>query len=562
MTVYNLKSIRMPCLTGVRLKIFTAALDNPLIGPLLVRRLNNTTGLAGFRRIHLAEPPTRCPLYPDTESGRRGQDIGPGALLRAVGNADARGELPFPTVRDFAIAYRSGGISPETVGRRLLEAVDAADKDPLPLRLFVRTDRADVLTQARESAGRFARGKPLSLLDGVPVAVKDELDQRPYPTTAGTAFLGQRPATEDATVVRRLRQAGAVLIGKTNMHEIGINPNGYNRHYGTVRNPHHPARESGGSSSGSAAAVATGICPAAVGVDGGGSIRIPAALCGIVGLKPTFGRVSEHGDWPLCPSVAHVGPMGACAEDVAMVYAVIAGADPRDPLTRNQPAPRLNGWDRPDLGDLTVGIFPEWFNHAADSVVQVCRRLVDHLIRCGASLREIVIPDLDQMRVAHGIVILSEMAAAMAAHRAHRRRFGLPVRVNLALGAALTARDYDAALRLRTRAMASFAGVLETVDVVLSPATAVTAPPIPGGDPNTGWSDLGTVSDAMRFVFPANLVGLPAICFPAGYDPDGLPIGMQAMGRPWEEATLLRVARAAESGVLRRVPQVFFKLLD
>lgn len=167
----------------------------------------------------------------------------------------------------------------------------------------------------------------------------------PYPTPAGTCFLGNGPAQTDSTVVARLRSAGAILIGQTNMHEIGILPDSVNPHHGAVRNPYNSQHEAGGSSSGSAAAVAVGLCPAGIGADGGGSIRVPAAFCGVVGLMPTFGRVSEFGAVPLCPSVGHLGPIAATAEDAPLVYAVIAGRDMADPNTHAQPPVRFSDVD-------------------------------------------------------------------------------------------------------------------------------------------------------------------------------------------------------------------------
>ena len=175
---------------------------------------------------------------------------------------------------------------------------------------MIAVNRDDVMKQAREATQRIKAGKPLSIFDGVPVAVKDELDMVPYPTTVGTSFLGKSPAKEDATVVARMRAAGALLVGKTNMHEIGINVTGLNPHHGTTRNPYNTDHFTGGSSSGSATAVAAGLVPVAIGADGGGSIRIPASFCGVFGLKPTFGRVSEHGAAPLCWSVAHRRTVG------------------------------------------------------------------------------------------------------------------------------------------------------------------------------------------------------------------------------------------------------------
>jgi Asp-tRNA(Asn)/Glu-tRNA(Gln) amidotransferase A subunit family amidase len=221
------------------------------------------------------------------------------------------------------------------VAERALAAI--ADSQQNGLSIFVAWEQADLLAQATASAQRLREGRPLSPLDGVPVAVKDELDLRGFGTSVGTRFLGKQPAAEDSTAVARLRAAGALLLGKVNMHEIGIGVTGQNPHHGTVRNPYDPQRHTGGSSSGSAAAVAAGFCPIAIGADGGGSIRIPASLCGVVGLKPTYGRVSETGAAPLDWSVAHIGPLGATARDVALGYAAIAGLT-GDPNTLHQPA--------------------------------------------------------------------------------------------------------------------------------------------------------------------------------------------------------------------------------
>jgi Asp-tRNA(Asn)/Glu-tRNA(Gln) amidotransferase A subunit family amidase len=392
--------------------------------------------------------------------------------------------------------------------------------------------------------------------------VKDELDQVPYRTTAGTRFLGRTPAGEDATVVTRLRAAGALLIGKTNMHEIGITPTGLNPHHGFVRNPYHPAHDSGGSSSGSAAIVAAGICPAAIGVDGGGSIRIPAAFCGVVGLMPTYGRVSSFGDAALDWSVARIGPIAATPRDAALVYALIAGPDARDPVSQCQPAPTLAGFERTDLHGLTLGIYRPWFGHASAAVVAACDALLVGLRELGAQVQEITIPDLEAARLAHAVTILSEMATCMERYApAHRHDFADATRVSLAMGRAFTARDYLQAQRVRTRMMAHFQRALEQVDGIISPATGITAPPILPNALRNGELDVSMVTEAMRFVFASNLTGLPAIAFPAGYDEKGLPIGFQVIGRLWAEHVLLRIANAAGLVVPRRKPQLHYEIL-
>jgi Asp-tRNA(Asn)/Glu-tRNA(Gln) amidotransferase A subunit family amidase len=427
---------------------------------------------------------------------------------------------------------------------------------------MIAVDREDVLRQARDAAERIRRGEARSVLDGVPVAVKDELDMIPYPTKVGTTFLGTSPATQDATAVARVRAAGALLIGKANMHEIGIGVTGFNPHYGTPRNPYDSAHYTGGSSSGPATAVAAGLCPVAIGADGGGSIRVPAAFCGVVGLKATHGRMSEFGAAPLDWSVAHVGPLAATATDAALAYGLMAGPDPQDPLSRHQPPPTLAGWDDLDLNGLTLGIFWPWFRHASEEVVAACESLLAGFQERGAQVREIALPGLEAGRVAHVITIASEMNAALESHyQAHHKEYGLDVRLNLALSRAFTARDYIRAQQARTRLIRNFETALANVDLIITPSTGIVAPAIPPAALKDGDSDLTTLTEIMRFATPANMTGLPAISFPAGYTDAGLPIGMQAMGRAWEEPTLLRLALVAEQMVERRRPRVWFDLL-
>jgi Asp-tRNA(Asn)/Glu-tRNA(Gln) amidotransferase A subunit family amidase len=431
------------------------------------------------------------------------------------------------------------------------------------MRVFIAVDRDDIMEQARASTRRFQEGKPLSVFDGVPVAVKDEVDMLPYPTTVGTKFLGSEPALEDSTVVARMRAAGALMLGKANMHEIGISTSGLNPHHGTPRNPYNPAHFTGGSSSGSGAAVAAGFCPVAIGADGGGSIRIPAAFCGIVGLKATYGRVSEFGAAPLDWSVAFLGPMAAAAEDTALAYAVLAGADPKDAHTLDHPPVTIDGFNSIDLSGLTLGIYRPWFEHATPPIVDACDRMVEAYKLMGAEVREITIPELDPMRIAHSVTILSEMAANMDRYdAAHRRDFDPNTRVLLSIARNMTSRDYIQAQRIRTRSIRRLNAIFELVDVIVSPTTAINAPRIPLDALRGGESDASTTIETMRFVYMGNLAGYPAISIPAGYDEAGLPVGLHAMGKPWAEQVLLKLAYAGEQAVERRQPQVYYDLLD
>ncbi len=556
---YDLQSVSLPRLTGMALRALTWALESPL-GGLLIPALLRKAGIHAFRKRQADEPPTLHPVAftgtPATAAGGIEPQDWPDAV------ASPAGGFRFPSVHDFAAAYREGKTTPEKVARRVIAAIDAGESTDPPLRAFIAVQREDILRQADSATRRIKLGQALSILDGVPVAVKDEVDMVPYPTTAGTAFVGMTSANEDSTVVARFRSAGALLIGKTNMHEIGIGATGLNLVHGTPRNPYAPDRYTGGSSSGSAAAVAAGLCPLAIGADGGGSIRIPSAFCGLVGLKPTYGRVSEFGAVPLCWSVAHIGPIAATATDAALGYAVLAGPDPRDPISLRQPSPTLTGWNNLNLSGLALGVFWPWFRHASPEIVAACESLLERLEQMGARVCAIEVPDLEAARVAHLITISTEMAQALEyAWDEHHREHNLDVRINLALARACTAGDYIKAQRVRTRMISHFNRVLKTVDVIITPTTGVTAPRITAGAACGGESDLSVLTEIIRFTTVANLTALPAISFPAGYGVDGLPIGMQAIGRAYDEPTLLRLALAAEQVVQRQAPRRFYPLL-
>jgi len=556
---YDLKSVKLPRLAGGQLSMIAGALESGVLRSLIMPSMLKSGGIEDFRALAPEEPPTVFPIgFVDKKAApEEGPDLK--ALNKIEGSAAAA--MPFRTVRDYARAYKEGKANPEDVAKKALEAIKNADAGSLKLRAFIAVNDGDIMQQARASAERWKEKKPLSVLDGVPMAIKDEVDMVPYPTTVGTKFFGKAPARQDSTVVARLRAAGALLLGKANMHEIGISTDGLNVNFGSTRNPYNPKHDTGGSSTGSATAVAAGLCPVAVGADGGGSIRVPAALCGVVGLKPTFGRVSEFGAAPLCWSVAHLGPIAATVEDAAIGYACMAGPDIKDPNSLHQPALTMEGWNKADLKGVKLGIYKPWFEHADPEIVKTCNALLEKLVAAGAQVKEIVIPGLDTMRVAHVISILSEMSGSMNNYPDNRKDFGAEVRVSLALGREFTAGDYIKAQRIRTRVIDMFRDIYKDVDAIITPATGIVAPEVSIEDAEGGYSDLTRTTETMRYVFPANLAGLPAISFPAGYDSIGLPIGMQAMGRWWEEDLLLRIAFNAEKLVERRKPVMFFDLL-
>lgn len=552
---YDLRSLKLPRLGTGALRLFVSALENPLVGPMLVHRLKNDAGLSRIGTDDVDEAPTFLPMLAADERATP-------PLARSAPPGEPPG-FRFPGVDDFTRSYREGRATPELVAERFLAQRDQSERDAPSLKAFIAVDHDDVMAQAKASGARWRAGAPLGPFDGVPVAIKDELDQGGYPTTAGTSFIGSSRAGHDATVVARLRAAGALLVGKANMHELGINVTGLNPHHGTTRNPYDDRFHTGGSSSGPATVVASGLAPVAIGADGGGSIRMPAAMCGIVGLKATFGRVSEHGAFPLCWSLAHIGPMAASVRDCARTYQLIAGPDPLDDLSLAHPTVEIDDAPPSDLRGVTLGVYWPWFRHATPDIVQRCESLLRALVERGAALREVEIPELDMMRVAHIVTITSEMVAAMMPYdRDHRHDFGLDARANLASARGSSAAEYVRAQRIRTRAIAAFQRALANVDAIVTPATGVVAPRINPAAQPYGESDLSTTTEIMRFAFPSNFTGHPAISFPAGYDSGGLPIGLQAIGRPWGERMLLRIAAAAELIVERKAPRRWYPLLD
>jgi Asp-tRNA(Asn)/Glu-tRNA(Gln) amidotransferase A subunit family amidase len=301
--------------------------------------------------------------------------------------------------------------------------------------------------------------------------------------------------------------------------------------------------------------VAAGLSPIAIGADGGGSIRIPAALCGIAGLKATWGRIPETGVPPLCWNVGHVGPMGLTVDDVAAMYAIIAGADGEDLVSLSQPPPHLSGYESGSLAGIRLGISWPWFEDAASDVVARCKAAVKLLTDAGATVVEIEGPDLNNVLWTHSTIILSEMASAvMEQLDLDAAAFGLDSRTNLAIGQHFRSTDYVHALRHRHALTRAWLATMKSCDVVVTPTTAITAPPIPEGALPEGESNLPVVDALMRFIRIANLTGFPALSVNAGFDAAGLPVGVHLMGRPWEEHLLLRLGRVIERGVEPRTP--------
>jgi aspartyl-tRNA(Asn)/glutamyl-tRNA(Gln) amidotransferase subunit A len=421
-----------------------------------------------------------------------------------------------------------------------LRRIDAHDTH---LNSFITITSDHALTQARAADAELTRGVRRGPLHGIPLALKDLYDTAGIRTTAGSTFFADRVPDTDARAVTLLYQAGAVLLGKLNMHEWALGVTNINPHYGPSRNPWDPSRITGGSSGGAAAALAAGLCMGALGSDTGGSIRIPASLCGIVGLKPTFGRVSLQGVIPLSWNLDHAGPMARTVTDAALLLQAIAGYDPDDPVSVALPVDNL-------LATLDAGV-TGWrialatdahFGEADPEVISAVRRAATVFEELGARVEAV---DLSQGREAAQMNALMTTSDAAAFHRDrlrdHPHRFGADVLARMERGAQFTSTEYILARRFQSEWRRRLERLFEQFDLLLTPATPITAPVIEGLD------SIEAARQLTRCTAPFNLAGLPALSLPCGLSAAGLPIGLQIVAAPWNEARVLRAGRAFEN---------------
>ena len=509
--------------------------------PLAARDLERLleTGLlrtaAAFEALEAETPADAVPdhlavLGARTDAGR-GERAGPAAAERAP---DREAVHPEDSIAGVAARLRARAISPVELTEQALERIAARDPE---LNAFQRVLAEEARAAARAAEREIAAGRYLGPLHGVPVAVKDLLDLAGTPTTAGSGYYGERARDADSPAVARLRHAGAIIVGKTRLAEFAYSPGSNNAHFGPTRNPHDPSRDSGGSSSGSGAAVSAGLVFAALGSDTGGSIRIPASLCGIVGLKPTFGRVSLAGAVPLAWSLDHLGPLARTARDAALMLQAIAGPEPGDPRTRDVPVPDYTAGLEAGVRGVRIGVVGDDGERdppAALASFAAWRAGLRSLEAAGATLVALDLPVLADLRVVNGALIAMEAAAFHRPMlRARAGDYGEFARLRLLAAHAYRPGDYLRAQQARAVARARFQRALEGVELLSTPT-------MPGAAPALG------VPAPTRFTAPFNLLGWPALSVPVGPAADRMPLGLQLVGRPWEERSVLRAARVVE----------------
>jgi aspartyl-tRNA(Asn)/glutamyl-tRNA(Gln) amidotransferase subunit A len=444
-------------------------------------------------------------------------------------------ELTSLNIHEAAELLKHKEISPVELTQAHLERIQLLDQR---LNSFITVTPELALEQARQAETEIQQGSYKGALHGIPLALKDLYETQGIRTTGGSTFFADYFPEADAAVVQRLKEAGAVLLGKLNMHEIALGVTNENPHYGDCCNPWDLTRITGGSSGGNAAALAAGLCMGAMGSDTGGSIRIPSSLCGVVGLKPTYGRVSLRGVIPLSWNLDHAGPMARSVRDIAILLQTIAGYDPQDAWSVDMPVENylaihedgVRGWR---IAVASDGYFTD--TEVVDGEVQSAVIQVAKVFESlGAQVEQVPFPNAREAAMVNGLMTPSDAAAFHHQRLAENPQgFGQDVLKRLQTGAAYTSTEYSLARRMQTILRCQFKEFFNEFDLLLTPTTPITAPVRGSADP------FDRPRILTRFTAPYNLTGLPALSIPCGWSSEKMPIGLQIVGKPWAEVKVI-----------------------
>lgn len=465
--------------------------------------------------------------------------------------------LHYATVGELAPLIKERKLSPVELTQALLDRISEVDGQ---LNSFMTVTGEEALVVARQAEHEIASGKYRGPLHGIPMAVKDLFTTKGVRTTAGSKILADWVPDYDATAFRRLKEAGAIPLGKLGMHEWAYGGTTNNPHFGPVRNPWDTKRIPGGSSGGSGVSVAAGLCPFSLGTDTGGSIRGPANMCGIVGLKPTYGRVSRHGVIPLSYSCDHVGPLARSVRDCAIALQGMAGYDPADPTSARQPVPDYQAKLGMSIKGMKVGVLSSPYYRIPDKRVDLAYQDAQKTLSgMGAQVQEVPVEEAQVSIQAHVLVMAVEALQYHIRYLPSRLDdYGDDVAALLLTGLAYTGADYAWALRVRRLICQRLADILSRVDVVMLPTVGFTAPLIGEDRTEVDGRSLNVGAAMVRYMPLFDSTGLPAISVPSGFTENGLPMGVQFAGRPFDEATALQVAHAyeEETGFTQRHPML------
>jgi len=567
-STYRVEAIKAPAASGLLLRILAAILGSTgSFGQSLRRKLLNGNGLDRMRAlaVQIREEGHAPLLYPVARL--RAGGLGEHSRLAASAEPAAKRPGRYNSVLDYHEAFKSCRATPLGVLEAALAAVDSL---PPELRVFrALAPREALRAQAEESGTRYRKGCPLSAFDGVPVALKDMVYTDGVNCTNGSdPALGTGTDAKDDTVVAKLRARGALVLGLTVMTEFGVTPLGYSLHARAPVNAYDGARYSGGSSSGSALGAALGIFPVALGFDGGGSIRIPAAMEGVFGMKCTFGRVAV--DHFFSEFNVSSGPMAGSAVDLALFYQVVAEADPDHFFQKIYgsaplPPPHCAGFNQyEDLRGLRLGIFDRWFDDCHPEVHTRAREALAFLQGLGAEAVPVEIPHLEIMALAHGTGISMDFTSS---HEHlffdHPGSLEPSTRLQLALGGSMSGVEFLAGCCVRGWAVDFLERLFQEKKLsgLLVPTLGTLPPLMPASARDTGESNTALVMELLRFIFLGNLCGMPCVSMPAGLSAEKLPIGVQFIAAPWDEHLCLRVANAMDIPRFRSRPPGFVDLL-
>ena len=589
---YDIVPLIAPILSGWKLRALSYVLTQTKLGPTLRRILLNNNNMHRLRelssQIGAGHPPLSFPMrrlnYEDKAREVNDKNLYETYMHK---NAEVSNENPRRTIRYYHSQYSNLKYKPSNILAKILNQIKQWEEGPLKLNIFTTILPEEVMRAARESDERYAQGKPLSVLDGVPIGVKDMIYIKDHVNYNGKSKKPEDSAgfeypTEDDTIVERLRAAGAIIVGGTIMTEGGVTPLGWSAHFQGPYNVYNFDRYCGGSSSGSAVAVSSGLMPVSIGFDGGGSVRIPASMSGVHGLGVTFGRVPF--DIGLDTTMIKPGPLAATADDAAIVYSIISPNKKGhfynqlyDGDVHGPPSPNLDGVHNiKDLSDVRIGIYREWFNDSDKIVRETCHAALAALESRGAVLVDIVIPHLQVLSLSHASKISTEFAMKFDSVLHSRPSSMEPgTKVTIGLGSTMTSLEVISGEHLRSWAFDYVNDLMDknNLSCIANPTIGMIPPPLSEDAKSDGESNTPLMVQMLKYIFLGNFLGLPGHSVPVGYasppeninavgkESASVPIGLHFLGKHWGEAALLRLANAIDDGFMKDrivLPTVYF----
>jgi aspartyl-tRNA(Asn)/glutamyl-tRNA(Gln) amidotransferase subunit A len=453
-------------------------------------------------------------------------------------------ELATKSIQELSPLIRDKSVSPVDITKAVLNNTEAFNGE---INAYIHIEKEKAIQAAQNAESEIMNGHYRGRLHGIPMALKDIVYFKGEKATIGSKIHQDFVPDFDATVVSRLKDEGVIFTGKLNMHEYAWGATTTNPHFGACRNPWDLGKIPGGSSGGSGAAVASNMTIASLGTDTGGSIRIPASCCGIIGLKPTHGRISKYGCFPLSWSLDHIGPMTKTVYDAALLLETLSGYDPKDPTSADTPAKNFTELLSDNLNGTVIGINEEYFFQNVDKPVEESvRKAILKLEKLGAKIETVKIPALQLAEFAELVTITTE---ASAIHHdnlvAQPEKFGDDVRFLLEFGELIPAVDYLKAQQIRRKLSNEFAKAFKHIDVLITPTLPFLAPNIGDATVTINGEQLSFLDQVIRFTGPGNLIGLPSLSIPCGIK-EGLPVGLQIMGPAFKEENVLKVAYSIE----------------